>query len=144
MLSSAFENNKDIICTFSKFIIIQFFPVVCLILYLKNLIKKTTDLVNNVCKQEAYSIVVRTVSDCVHGLRTLLFYYPSLSFVTETCIATFYPDKPENNYCLIFNDTYLLLIEPNVEFARQGPQRLEFLKNMLNLFCSKLTFLKHN
>ena len=33
MLSSAFENNKDIICTFSKFIIIQFFPVVCLILF---------------------------------------------------------------------------------------------------------------
>ena len=52
------------------------------------------------------SIVVRTVSDCVHGLRTILFYHPSLSFVTETCIATFYPDKPENNYCLIFNDTY--------------------------------------
>ena len=30
--------------------------------------------------------------------------------------------------------TYLLLIEPNVEFARQGPQRIEF----------KLTFFKHN
>ena len=45
--------------------------------------------------------------------------------------------------------TYLLLIEPNVEgvldeFARQGPKILEFIKNMLNLFCFKLTFLKHN
>ena len=121
LLSSAFENNKDIICTFSKFIIFQFFPVVCLILYLKNLIKKLLILLIMFVNKRLISIVVRTVSDCVHGLPTLLFCHPSLSFVTETCIATFYPDKPENNYCLIFND-----------------------KNMLNLFCSKLTVLKHN
>ena len=61
--------------------------------------KKTTDLVNNVCKQEAYSIVVRTVSDCVHGLRTV-FYHPSLVIWNRNMYCNILPSKARKQLLL--------------------------------------------
>ena len=91
LLLSVFERNKD---KFSKFNSV--FSCCLSEPVFEKFDKKAIDLVS-VCKQEAFL-------NCSNHTWSSFLMVLSLSFATERCIATFYPDKPENKYCLIFND----------------------------------------
>ena len=89
---TVFERNKDK----DKFLNLTVFSCCLSDPVFEKFDKKAIDLVS-VCKQEAFL-------NCNNHTWSPFLMVLSLSSATERCIATFYPDKPENKYCLIFND----------------------------------------